>query len=66
MEMDNVERRGGSHQTMQRDEVIGQGILALGIEAQGALTRRLQNRFGPRVAAGEQGDLMPPSNQFFR
>ena len=46
--------------------MIDKGILALGNEAQRALTWSLQNRLGPRVAAGEQRDLVPPSNQFFR
>src|SRR5881396_3433832 len=51
---------------MQGYEVIGQRILALGIEAQGALAGRLQNCFGLRVPTGEQRNLVPLSNQFFR
>src|SRR5882724_5242684 len=66
VKVDDVESLDAARQSMEPNEMIGQRILAFAIEAQGALTGRPQNRLGARVAAGEQCDIVPPSNQFFR
>ena len=64
MEMDDVEIVGLTAH-FQHHQVVGQGVLDRAIEAQGHIRAADQFRRGPRIAAGEEGDIVPLMNKFF-
>jgi hypothetical protein len=66
VEMNNVERVSGARHTIEKNQMVGERISVLRIEAQRAVARGFKYRIGPRVATGKQGYLVPLTNQLFR
>src|SRR5271165_2047555 len=66
VKVDDVECVCGARNTIERYEMIRERILALRVEPQRAFARSLQSPQRLRIATGEQGHLMPLTNEFFR
>jgi len=64
VEMEDIELVRAAPQAIEHDQMIDQRILATAVEPQRDLAARFQRGRGARVAAGEQRDLVPESDQF--
>src|SRR5919202_2102825 len=63
VKMDEVELAYAAPYPVQHGEMIGKRILALRIEAQSLLARRVEHRRGLGIAARKQRHVMPQAEQ---
>ena len=66
VEMNDVKQIGAAHHAIEKDQMVGKRISAAGIATQCPLANSLECRIGMRVAAGEQGYVVPLTNEFLR
>jgi hypothetical protein len=65
VKMNDIEFRREAEHLLQHDEVMNQGVAVLRIQTQGMRYRWSQPGTSPGVAAGEQGDIVTLTDQFF-
>jgi hypothetical protein len=63
--MDYVEGICAARHAIERYEMIGEWILALGTETQRSVAGCSQDRISLRITTGEQGDFVPLTNKLF-
>lgn len=65
VEMQDIELRGPPTHCLQLHHLVRQRVVAIRIETKRLVTAGHELRSGSRVAAGEQGDVMTLTDQFF-